>query len=75
MSHFYGIVYGQARTEATRRGSKNTGLRTVAASWDGAIEVQLVHDAFGRNTYVVREIPWHGTGQSKEIASGVIGAA
>jgi hypothetical protein len=31
MSHFYGVVTGQAKTQATRRGSKLTGLRVAAA--------------------------------------------
>ena len=44
MSHFYGTVRGQSSGEATRRGSKNSGLRVAAASWQGAVYVYLFHD-------------------------------
>lgn len=72
MSHFYGVIEGQVKNPSTQRGSKKTGLRTVAASWNGAIEVLLVH-VDGRDEYIINEMPWKGEGQSKRIAHGVIG--
>lgn len=40
MAHFYGTVQG-AGGMASRLGGANTGLRTRAASWQGAITVEL----------------------------------
>ena len=70
MSHFYGTVQG-SRGKATRCGS-SMGLQTIAASWSGAIKVQLYHDK-SNNTdcYQIYLIPWEGKGEFKEIASGV----
>jgi hypothetical protein len=38
MAHFYATIKGQAG-EATRRGSKGSGLKVAAASWNGAVYV------------------------------------
>jgi hypothetical protein len=74
MAHFYGVVNGQAKTQATRRGSKSQGLITKAASWHGAIQVYVYHNnETGKDEYVVEQTPWHGAGVSKVIAKGVIG--
>ena len=43
MSHFYGTLQGN-RGEATRCGTKNSGLVTYAASWSGAIRTHLWYD-------------------------------
>ncbi len=69
MSHFYGTVRGQSSGEATRRGSKNSGLRVAAASWQGAVYVYLFHD-----DYRVELGPWKGNGRSSTqiLASGEI---
>jgi hypothetical protein len=40
MAHFYGILKGN-RQEVARRGSRESGLTTVAASWDGCVRVEL----------------------------------
>lgn len=45
MAHFYGVVKGQARTRATRCGSKRSGLRTSAKTWDAEIEVVLNYNS------------------------------
>lgn len=42
MAHFYGSIQGQ-RGEATRLGSKNSGLTAITAGWTGAISVTLSH--------------------------------
>ena len=73
MSHFYGRITGN-RGSATRCGSKVSGYHTVAASWDGAIEVRLGYDPkTDTNYYVVYQTPWHGKGVDREIARGIIG--
>ena len=72
MSHFYGTLQGQAG-EATRRGSKSSGLTVVAASWAGAVKTELYVDAAGNDCYRVVQIPWHGEGVSKVIAEGKVG--
>lgn len=73
MAHFYGTLQG-TRGEATRLGTQKSGLQTVAASWDGAIQVDLEYDErSGKNRYTVSERTWHGKGVSRTIAEGVIG--
>lgn len=72
MSHFYGTLDGN-RGEATRCGSKDSGLRTTAASWAGAIKVELSVDDEGRDCFEVRQIPWRGKGVSYVIAKGLVG--
>lgn len=75
MAHFYGKVNGQAKTEATRRGSKNTGLTTVAASWKGAIRTELYVDDEGDDAFRIYEQQWHGNGIDRVIAEGKLGKA
>lgn len=41
MATFYGQVFGNAQTSASRQGSKNSGIRTSAQSWNGSIIVEL----------------------------------
>lgn len=73
MSHFYGTLQG-SRGNATRCGTKSSGITTQAASWGGAIEVEVFHDEkTGQDKFTVIQIPWHGHGITQTIASGVIG--
>jgi len=73
MSHFYGVVRG-ARGEATRQGHKTSGLRTVAASCNGSVEVAIWYDEdAGVDRFSVTQEVWHGRGVRQEIATGVIG--
>jgi hypothetical protein len=70
MAEFYGTLQGQAG-KATRRGSKSSGLVTYAASWQGAVKVELVHNkTTGRNEYRVSLVPWQNVGESRELAQG-----
>jgi hypothetical protein len=41
MSHFYGEVHGQAKTPATRRGSKASGLEGHLRGWNIGVRVVL----------------------------------
>ena len=72
MSHFYGTIKGQANSEATRCGSKSSGLSTYAAGWGGAIHVRL-YELDGKDHFVISQVPWQGSGISKLIATGVLG--
>jgi len=74
MSHFYGCAQGN-RGYASRGGSKKSGYHTIAASWDGAIEVRLDYDPKDdTNYYVVYQTPWHGKGIEMLIARGIMGS-
>lgn len=72
MSHFYGTLKG-ARGEASRCGTKTSGIRTVAASWAGAIEVTVYQDDHGKDCFRVEQMSWHGHGIRETIAEGFIG--
>lgn len=72
MSHFYGVVKGQAG-EGTRRGSKDSGLQVVAASYKGAIEVTTGYNEDGDDWFTIHQKPWHGAGINELIATGIIG--
>ena len=72
MSHFYGVLNG-AKGEATRAGTKRSGLTVTAASWVGAIRVELSLDAEGRDCFRVLQTPWHGAGVSELLAEGILG--
>jgi hypothetical protein len=75
MSHFYGTLQG-ARGEATRAGSKGSGIETYAASWKGAIRVNVFHDeTSGVDRYAIHQTRWHGAGVDEEIASGALGVS
>ena len=72
MSHFYGIVDGRRqKSQATRRGFKDSGLRTIAASWEGAVDVTLWHQD-GEDWCEVSLIPWHGNGTTHRIYCGPV---
>jgi hypothetical protein len=73
MAHFFGTVSGCAKTPATRRGHKATGLQTTAASWQGAIRVSIWHDHEARrNCYRVWLIDWPNGGERITLASGFL---
>ena len=71
MAHFYGIVEGQAKAQATRRGTRNSGLKTIAASWQGSVHVDL-YESDGTDYAVVSLEPWRGTGTSHELYRGPV---
>lgn len=69
MAHFYAQMKGN-KGEATRCGTKGSGMSVQAAGWKGAIDVQLTarndHDC-----YVVRLTPWMSSGGfARIIAEG-----
>jgi hypothetical protein len=71
MAHFYGLLQG-ARGEASRLGTKSSGLQTVAASWQGAVNVQL-YGKDGVDCARIEKRPWHGQGESKLLYDGPVG--
>ena len=71
MAHFYGTVQG-ARGEASRLGHKRDGLRTVAASWSGAIEVAAYQREDGVDCARISFRQHHGHGTSRLIYDGPI---
>ena len=76
MSQFYGTVSGSAKTEATRRGNRNSGLTTWAASWAGAVRVDVWEcRETERELFRVSLCPWHGSGDSVTICEGIMGSA
>lgn len=70
MAHFYGAVRG-GRSEASRLGHKKTGLTTIAASWQGAVRVEL-REVEGKDFAHVSLEPWQGRGISQVIYDGPV---
>jgi hypothetical protein len=74
MSHFYGTVQGN-RGKGTRGGSKESGMTTYCASWEGAVMCQAWHDKGSKMDMVrVEKVPWHGAGENKTLYIGPIGS-
>ncbi len=73
MSHFYGTLEGN-RGEATRCGTKASGITTHAAGWGGAIRVN-VYEREGKDYYRVTLQPWQGSGgEHVTLAEGELDA-
>ena len=73
MAQYYGRVEGN-RGEATRLGTKDSGIGTVAASWDGCILTNIWYDATKQvNRYEVWQGTWHGAGVSRLLSRGIVG--
>ena len=72
MAHLYGTVNGN-RGLASRLGTKKSGLTTVAASWEGAVQVDLWHDKDNDVDMAdVYLIPWKGRGQRRQLYRGPV---
>ena len=73
MSHFYSVIQGN-RGQATRCGTKDSGVTATAASWTGAIRTDLWYSPEDDvNRYTVVMIPWHGVGCTRVMATGIVG--
>lgn len=73
MAHFIGIIQGQ-RGEASRLGTKSSGMDTTAASWQGSVRVYLYHDdQSSRDMVRVSLQPWHGSGVVQMLYEGPVG--
>ena len=53
MAHFYGTVTGQARTTASRLGSKSSGIEAHPRGWDVGVLVRGEVDADGNDRFYV----------------------
>lgn len=73
MAHFYGTLQGH-RGQASRLGTTKSGLTVRAASWQGAVRVDLDYD-FRSDTDIVEVFltPWHGAGIRKLLYRGPVG--
>lgn len=74
MAHFYGTIDGNRGT-ASRLGTAKSGLRTVAASWQGAVDVRLYCNTDGVDRCRVMLVPWHGAGTSRVLYDGPVSGA
>ena len=54
MAEFYGTMRGN-RGQATRTGSKDSGIFTVLSSYDNNASVRLMKDADGKDVLIVRK--------------------
>lgn len=70
MAQFRGTIQGQ-RGEASRLGSKTSGLVVTAASWSGAVQVTLYH-AKGVDMARVSLTKHHGQGTSALLYDGPV---
>lgn len=70
MSHFYGTLQGN-RGEASRGGSKDSGITSYTASWRGAVRVRLyVKDSV--DMAYVELVPWQGQGTNQLLYDGPV---
>jgi hypothetical protein len=70
MAHFLGTIQG-CRGEASRLGGKGSGLRSVAASWEGSVRVYLTSNN-DVDWATVRLEPWQGSGRSVLLYDGPV---
>lgn len=70
MAQFRGTIQG-FRGEASRLGSKDSGLHVTAASWQGAVSVDLF-EANGVDIACVRLQPHYGKGTSRILYEGPV---
>ena len=73
MAHFYADIKG-CRGEASRLGSKASGIIAHVASWAGSVRVSISHDEkTGEDWACVSLEPWHnGAGVSRLLYSGPV---
>lgn len=76
MSHYYGTVTGQAKTTATRRGSKNSEISATVASWAGACKISLAwSETHQADRLLVELVPWHSVGIRAVLYDGMVDQA
>lgn len=73
MAHFRGTLQG-SRGQASRLGSKQSGITTDAQSWEGAVSVTLTHDErLDKDVALVEQHRHHGAGISRTLYRGPVG--
>ena len=73
MAYFYGKVAGQRPEPIGMGGTKVNGLSVTAASYKGAIRVEVYVDDDGDDAFAITEQRWEGAGIRRWIAQGKIG--
>ena len=71
MSHFYGTLQGN-RGEATRCGSKASGMLTYCASWSGCVCCYAYINSKGQDCVRVERKRWHGSGKYRLLYDGLM---
>jgi hypothetical protein len=72
MAQFYASIQGN-RGEATRLGTKSSGMMTVAASWQGAVKTYLWYNEEKECDWAeVTLMPWHGQGTHRLLYCGPV---
>jgi hypothetical protein len=71
MSHFYGTLKGN-RGEASRCGTKDSGMETYCASWRGAVRCKA-YLKDGRDFVRVELTTWNGSGTQELLYDGPMG--
>lgn len=81
MAEFYGQVKGQSATSATRCGTKNSGIKVAAQSWNGSVIVEMREGRDGATNVRIsvnggsspygREDVYCGTLDALLVASGI----
>lgn len=66
MAHFRATIKGQ-RGEASRLGSKKTGIRATVNGWNSGVYVHGGIDSQGNDEFVVTMTSGSGGGSSQEI--------
>lgn len=72
MAHFCGTLQG-SRGEATRMGTKDSGIETYAASWEGAVRVKPFVGPDGRDWAQVELTTWARAGVEHPLYRGPVG--
>lgn len=71
MAHFYGTLQG-ARGQASRLGSKRSGLTVTAQTWHGSLTLTLWHDdETGQDMFTLQACEGSGRG-GREVMSGKV---
>lgn len=70
MNHFYGSLQG-TQNVVSRCGTKASGMSTVCASRQGAVECSAYHHD-GIDKVSINFIPWKGHGSKQVIYNGPI---
>jgi hypothetical protein len=72
MAQFFARIQG-ARGEALRLGNKQSGIRAKVASWQGAVYVEIFHNAAtGEDIAFVKLAPWNGEGRDLMLYHGPV---
>ena len=71
MSRFYGTLQGDRPGESTRGSQKR--LHATAASYAGAVQVNIYLESDGTERWAAMLEPWQGEGPRQAIAYGVLG--